>query len=293
MKIIFETLAGSHLYGTGTPTSDKDFRGVCVRSQRERDDPFNNFEQMVQTKKVDRVIYDLRKFFKLATDCNPNIIELLYAPNDAIIHLEPEGALLMAYRGYFLSQKCRNTFLGYAISQLKRIKLHREWLLNPPDKKPERKDFGLPEMPPFALEKCEVLTHAPPETIKDEWKEYALNEQRYRSAKQRWDNHENWEKNRNPKRAELEAKYLFDCKHGMHLYRLMTQGIELLETGHIQLPLSNRDLLLEIRNGKFSYDELMEMVDGFETKLKEIPSDLPVKPNANKIRDLYYEILGV
>jgi uncharacterized protein len=36
------------------------------------------------------------------------------------------------------------TFHGYAMAQLKKIKTHRSWLLNPPTKKPSREDFGLP-----------------------------------------------------------------------------------------------------------------------------------------------------
>lgn len=38
----------------------------------------------------------------------------------------------------------QQTFLGYAMAQLKQIKTHRSWLLNPPKSKPLREDFGLP-----------------------------------------------------------------------------------------------------------------------------------------------------
>ena len=38
----------------------------------------------------------------------------------------------------------QQTFLGYAMAQLKKIKTHRSWLLTPPTKKPAREHFGLP-----------------------------------------------------------------------------------------------------------------------------------------------------
>jgi predicted nucleotidyltransferase len=48
-------------------------------------------------------------------------------------------------RDLFLSRKAKHTFTGYAISQLKRIQRHYEWLHHPPTKEPVRTDFGLPE----------------------------------------------------------------------------------------------------------------------------------------------------
>jgi predicted nucleotidyltransferase len=39
----------------------------------------------------------------------------------------------------------QQTFLGYAMAQLKKVKTHRSWLLAPPTQKPSRNDFGLPE----------------------------------------------------------------------------------------------------------------------------------------------------
>ncbi|HXK16858.1 MAG TPA: hypothetical protein VNG33_03555, partial [Polyangiaceae bacterium] len=47
-------------------------------------------------------------------------------------------------RTQFLTRKVQQTFLGYAMAQLKKIQTHRSWLLNPPTKKPSRENFGLP-----------------------------------------------------------------------------------------------------------------------------------------------------
>jgi hypothetical protein len=48
-------------------------------------------------------------------------------------------------RHHFLSKKVQQTYLGYAMAQLKKIRTHRSWLLNPPTHKPTREEFGLPD----------------------------------------------------------------------------------------------------------------------------------------------------
>lgn len=143
-RIAFLCRGGSHAYGTNTPTSDEDFRGIVVAPLEFRLGFSNNFEQY-QSNKVDMTLFELRKFFKLAADCNPNIIELLYTdPNDRI-HLGTAGGMLLSVRDHFLSKKARFTFAGYALSQLKRINTHHRWLFSPPTEEPTRASHGLPE----------------------------------------------------------------------------------------------------------------------------------------------------
>ena len=289
--IIFKTFAGSRMYGTHTPESDIDIRGVCVPPLKILLDPFSNFEQYEGINNQDITIYSIRKFFQLLQDCNPNIVELLFVSRPIISSLK--WRLIVSNSNLFLSRRTRSTFIGYAYSQLKRIKLHREWLLNPPKKKPIRKDYNLPETPNWGFDKLENIIHAPREVIVDEYRDEALREISYRGAKTYWDNYHNWEITRNEKRAILEAKFGYDTKHGMHLYRLLTEGLELLNTGRITLPRPDKDFLLEIRNGGLSYNELMSLTSEFEEKINLAAdnSPLPDKPDTNKMRDLYYSLV--
>jgi len=97
------------------------------------------------TEPVDAVIFGIQKFFKLAADCNPNIIEVLWAdPADILVSSEA-GERLLDIRVDFLSRKVVHRFRGYAMAQLKRIKTHRRWLLTPPLNEPKRAGMGLPE----------------------------------------------------------------------------------------------------------------------------------------------------
>jgi uncharacterized protein len=288
--IIFETLAGSWLYGTNTPESDVDIRGVCIPPERILMSPFSNFEQHIETKLNDITIYGLRKFFQLAEDCNPNIIELLYSPWQCHRFINHQGKMLLDNANLFLSQKLRFTFTGYATSQLQRIKRHKKWIDNP-IVKPLRVHYGLQEMPLFSYEKLLAILTSPEETIQEEWRDYAKLEMQYRQAKAEWDDYAKWLSERNPKRFELESKYGYDTKHGMHLFRLLIQAEELLLTGKIEFPLKEKDYLLSIRNGLYPYEELIEKSENFREKIDSIPSDLPKKPDTKKLEDLYFKIL--
>jgi predicted nucleotidyltransferase len=147
-RTLLYVLTGSRAYGTHREDSDYDYRGVCVPPVYYRTGFLHRFEQTETGKNTeqDAVIYGIQRFFKLAADCNPNILELLWVANDCVVKVDdPYGLALLDLRDKFLSQKVRHTFRGYAISQLRRIKTHRRWLLNPPQAKPVRADYNLPE----------------------------------------------------------------------------------------------------------------------------------------------------
>src|SRR5690606_38728560 len=79
------------------------------------------------------------------------------------------GKELLDIRESFLSKKARFTLAGYARSQLKRIHVHRKWLLQPIENKPERKDFGLPENHKVIPEHQLLEIEAAIRKVLDEW----------------------------------------------------------------------------------------------------------------------------
>lgn len=135
---------GSHAYGTAIATSDEDFRGVAI-PPREYFDGFVHVFEQADCKDPDLAIFDLRKFMRLAADCNPNIIEMLFTDPSDVLHATPLGERLLEHRRAFLSLKAKHTYSGYAIQQLRRIRTHNRWLRHPPTAAPTRADFDLPE----------------------------------------------------------------------------------------------------------------------------------------------------
>lgn len=338
-SIIFECVAGSRLYGTSTETSDYDYRGVIIPDKEYFLGFSQKVEQIIDNKDGnDFVLWELRKFLALAIDCNPSIIEILFVPEGRWIKTSDAWKQIVSHRDWFVSKKARWTFSGYAISQLKRIKRHRSWLLNPPAKIPERSDFGLPsdralvskdQIGAFnvllSLYMEDVKSNHPLKEQIDEMMEtkdfmglvqslgsnidhdilrtltpisdnllLALNKEKsYIQAYREWEQYKKWEKERNVDRAVLEKDYGYDTKHASHLYRLVTEGEELLNTGFITLPRPDQSLLRDIINGKYSYDALMEMVGDIDTRFNILyeSSSLPRSANVNKVDEMCVEIV--
>src|SRR5262249_3450385 len=94
--------------------------------------------------KTECVIFDVAKFLRLCAAGNPNALEILFANESDWLLKTSAWQRIFDQRRQFLSKKVQQTFLGYAMAQLKKIQTHRAWLLSPPTKKPAREDFGLP-----------------------------------------------------------------------------------------------------------------------------------------------------
>jgi predicted nucleotidyltransferase len=139
---LFRTIVGSQAYGTDTPASDIDVSGIFVPSVEYHLGFNKNVEQIKQGK--DTTIYSLKKFMHLAATNNPNVLELLFVPEDCILEVHPLFQKILDNRKLFLSKNVRYRYCGYAYGQIKRINTHRRWLLHPLKKEPSREDFGLP-----------------------------------------------------------------------------------------------------------------------------------------------------
>jgi len=126
--------------------------------------------------------------------------------------------------------------------------------------------------------------------IKDEYHEEARKELAFYHARRDWERFNSWKKSRNKKRAEVEAKFGFDLKHASHLVRLLRMGVEILETGKVNVDRTNIDAeeLKDIRNGAWSYDKVEEYAYDVDCRLDSIykTSTLPKTVDSKKIDNL-------
>jgi len=106
-------------------------------------------------------------------------------------------------------------------------------------------------------------------------------ERNYRNALKGWQQFQEWKKNRNEKRAALEALHGYDTKHGMHLVRLLRMCREILAEGKVLVMRPDADELNAIRDGAWSYEKLMEWAKVEDLALIEVgrTSPLPKLPN--------------
>ena len=84
-------------------------------------------------------------------------------------------------------------------------------------------------------------------------------------------------------RPELVAVHGFDTKYAYHMVRLGIQGVELLETGKLTLPMPepNRSWLLSLRHGEHTRAEALARTAELEARLSDLcaTSDLPAEPD--------------
>lgn len=115
--VAWVSLIGSRAYGLSRPDSDVDLRGFYLPMVSD----YLGIKPIVENidfKESDTVIYELRKFIKMASAANPNILEVLWGEP---LSLNKEGKLLQDKKEIFLSEKTVKTaYIGFIISQLKR-----------------------------------------------------------------------------------------------------------------------------------------------------------------------------
>ena len=292
--LAFESVSGSQLYGTDTPESDLDTRGVFLPPMEFTLNPFLDADVFDKFEGEDRVLYSMSKFFKLSYENNPNILELLYVPDDKVLFMSDAWELVVENRELFLSKRVAKKFMGYAFGQLARLEAHRRWFVNPPNRKPLREDFGLNHTPDVSMVWLESLKNTMNFSIlKPEYADMARREMAYRDEKRDWDNYKKWKETRNPARRGSEEMYGYDTKFAMHVFRLMEEGRQLLLNHEVEFPLHNAEFLLGVRRGSMSYKEMMEMADSLKEDFERWNRDssLPDNPDMWALVDLYMKVL--
>jgi predicted nucleotidyltransferase len=145
-NVQYETIMGSVAYGVSSDTSDVDVYGWAIAP---KDDLFPHlrgevpgfgtprprFEQYQEHhvedhdalaghgRRYDLTIYGIVKFFNLAMENNPNIIDTLFTPVNCVLHSTRVGNLVRENRRLFLHKGAWPKFKGYAYSQLHKISI--------------------------------------------------------------------------------------------------------------------------------------------------------------------------
>lgn len=128
--LLFECISGSKAYGLDTPQSDTDLKGVFYWPKNQ----FYGLAYMPQISNAthDEVYYELGRFVELLCRDNPNALELLASPDDCILYKHPLMDKLCM--DIFLSRLCKDTFAGYALTQIRKARGYKKKVVNPMDK---------------------------------------------------------------------------------------------------------------------------------------------------------------
>lgn len=303
-NILILTTAGSIAYGTNVDTSDIDIRGVTIET-KQNIMGLSSFEQF-EDRITDTVIYGLKKFINLCLNSNPNVLEILGTRSEHLLVITKGGQLLRDNVDLFLSKKAIQSFGNYATAQLRRLQnaLARD---NYPQVEKEQhilnsilgqmehlkrtyKSFTGSEINLYIdqSDKQEMdteifidisLEHYPLRDLKNIYSDMNNIVKEYSKL-----NH------RNNKKDELHLN-----KHAMHLIRLLITGTEILEGKGINTYREKeREFFLDIRKGKYHYNQIFEMVDEYERRFKSAAKNtsLPDEPDYKRVEELMLEIYG-
>jgi hypothetical protein len=125
-NLLFLHLSGSRLYGTHTPDSDWDVRGVTVapKSYWVGARTFEQTQSQLPELGLDIAIYDFRRWLHLTVNVNPNVVETLYVPldSDAVLHMNRDWWPTLVQRiKPLINRRAHAGYHGYATSQLKKM----------------------------------------------------------------------------------------------------------------------------------------------------------------------------
>lgn len=301
-NIIFLTTGGSYAYGTNIETSDLDIRGIAVERSCEILGS-SSFEQF-ENKETDTVIYGLRKILKLMLNCNPNVLEILGTKDEHIFICNKYGKMIKDNTNLFLSKRAIQSFGGYASAQLRRLQnaLARD---NYPQKEKEIHMLNTIKTQIATMkDRYEVFSNENLNIYIDKSKKegfeselfidvnfthYPLRD--FKNIYAEMSNVINDYDKLNHRNSKKDANHL--NKHAMHLIRLFIMGTELLEGKGINTYRENdREFLLKIRNGEFSYNQIFEMVNDYEKKFDYAAKNTCLKdePDYDKVEELMISI---
>lgn len=87
-------------------------------------------------------------------------------------------------------------------------------------------------------------------------------------------------------RTDLIEAHGYDTKYAGHVLRLGFQGVELLETGKLELPMTGltKETLLAVKTGKWGLNEVLQVTGDLEQQLKDLTKDGPLQDTPDTAR---------
>lgn len=303
MKILFKTKFGSHLYGTDTPKSDLDYKGIFLASIRDIVLKKDKHVFYDSTKKsnagyrnspddIDMEFKELREFIREAMAGQTYALDMLFSTENMWIDKSNEWHFIAENRQKLLSKNVQ-PFLGYIRQQtakygLKGARLAElQRVLKYFEQKPEKDTIGEHieglELSEF-VSICELSQPRPhgEAPINEKYlevlgKKFQLKTQIANLLRplRKFDEEYGG-------RSRMAAKNEgVDWKAVSHAFRCSFQLIELAENQHIQFPLKEAEFLKQVKAGMITWLELQDQLSELmEKSFKALENSLlPQEPD--------------
>lgn len=139
-NIHYEVITGSVAYAVSSDTSDMDIVGFCIPpkedvfphlkgeiqgfgTQKKRFDVWqeHHITDAETRQEYDFSIYSIVKFFHLAMENNPNLVDILFTPQRCVLFSSAVAQIVRDNRKQFLHKGSYHKMRGYAYAQLHKI----------------------------------------------------------------------------------------------------------------------------------------------------------------------------
>ena len=302
MRVLCKVIAGSKLFGTDTPESDLDYKGVFIPEASDiLMGNYNNTIVQSTNKKhktkntrddIDVTFYSLKKFFGMIFVANNHALEILFAPDNMVVETSPQWEYIRRNK-YSLICKQVQSYINYckgqaakygvkgsrvnsvmsAIDLLKELPSH--YRLNSVWKQLRGRLYGIEHISFHEADKLqpvpcmEVNTRKFQNTVTVEHTLHAL---------------EKIHANYGDRAKQAANNEGIDWKAISHAYRVGIQAYELLRTGHITLPIKKVDQEY-IKQLKANKDNLTIPFDEVRPILEKLADNLKAAVKESGLRE--------
>ncbi len=321
MNLIFKTIFGSHLYGTDSESSDKDYKGIFLPTLDEvylgkilksikADTNKSNTKNTSEDEDIE--IYSLHYFIELACKGETVALDMLHAPANCWIKSTPTWERLVENREMFYTKNL-SAFIGYARRQASKYGIKGSRL----NAAKEVMDFLKKEMElygittSYAYVKLEqvwdrlptgehIHFHESSVEAKRKFREYEVCGRRVQETatlQYAYEMFKTFHDAYGHRAREAAQNKNVDWKAVSHAIRAAFQVKEIMTEGTIIFPLKEAGFIKQVKNGKLDYTtvvapKLEELID--ECEVLSAESSLPEKVNRvfwnNFIIDVYKEL---
>jgi len=289
MTILVKTLFGSRLYGTQIDgVSDLDYRGVYLAPLK--DCLLNRIKDTVtDPTEEDTQLFSLTYYLNLAAQGQSIAIELLAAPDRAIVVTSPTWEYLRTNRKRFFTRNM-HSFLGYAKSQsskyssridrLNEIETMFKVFQRPRTKSIE--DIRLGEIWDELPESTNAVKTVNTRNTNADKRAYVVCGRELQSTVSMAHAAGVIENIRDGygERVRQAKDGLIEWKALAHAYRVAYQALEIVETGDLIYPLGRADYLRDMRLGKMDFFK-----EGLDAKLDNLINEVQAKMDASDLPD--------
>lgn len=327
MDKILELKFGSHLYGTNTPSSDLDFKGIYLPSAREI--VLGNYKRTIAKSRpkaecerntkddVDMEIFSLDRYLELLMEGQTVALDILFAPNYAHTLSTPSGRHLMSLiytnRERLLTRNV-NAFVGYARQQAAKygIKGSRMDALNRTkqylyscDNERNKLDFYGAYLANL-VDECEQLVSLEKTPLVEivmlkgpqgnfDAPHLRVNGRSipfHATVKYAKEIVDRMLEGYGQRAHKAHLAGGVDWKALSHAVRVNSEALELMTTSFITFPRPDRELLLQIKRGSLPYEQVAELIEQGLAKLYEARETCTLRevPDKEWADNLIYDV---